>query len=226
MRSSPPAAPGRASRGFTLLEVLAAVAILAIAYSTLGASGIQGLQHEGEARRRIEASLAADAVLGEIEGALEAGSAPELGEEQREQDGLRITVSVEPFVLAVPEAERDGGKRIGRARSRLGGDAAARPEPLPGPSLLGGDARGPGAASPLRRIAVRVAWDEGFGEQSVTRTTFALDAEAASESLGALAQAAAAAQAAAGGGAQANNPLGGRRRSGDAGGTPLEQGRR
>ena len=41
--------------GFTLLEVLASVAILGIAYITLGSSGIQGLQHEGEARRRLEA---------------------------------------------------------------------------------------------------------------------------------------------------------------------------
>ena len=35
--------------GFTLLEVLAAVAILGIAYIALGSSGIQGLQHDQQA---------------------------------------------------------------------------------------------------------------------------------------------------------------------------------
>jgi hypothetical protein len=198
------------------LEVLAAVALLAIAYSQLGASGIQGLQHEGEARRRLQASLLADTVMADIESGIEAGAAPQLGEEESEQHGFHVSVSVEPFALEVPEDDAgEDGNRLGRARSRLGGDAGA-PEPLPGPSLLGAKASGPGVASPLRRIVVLVTWEEGFGERSAVRTTYALDGEAASGTLGAIGDAAAA--------AQANNPLGG----GDTGapdGTPLERGR-
>jgi prepilin-type N-terminal cleavage/methylation domain-containing protein len=195
--------------GFTLLEVLAAVALLAIAYTALGASGIQGLQHEGEARRRLQASLLADSVIAEIESGVEAGAAPEIGEDEREQDGFRVAVAVEAFALDVPDDDAAaGGNRIGRARSRLGGGAAA-PEPLPGPSLLGSGAGGAGAAPPpLRRIVVRVAWDEGYGERSTVRTTYALDGEAASETLAAIGQAAAALQEATGG-PQPNNPLGG-----------------
>ena len=64
----------RRDGGFTLLEVMAAVAILAIAYISLGSGGMQGLQHEGEARRKLQASLLADSVLSEIE----AGIAPAL----------------------------------------------------------------------------------------------------------------------------------------------------
>ena len=194
--------------GFTLLEVLAAVAILAIAYMQLGSSGIMGLRHEGEARRRIEASLAADSVLAEIEGSIEGGTVPPVGEEQREENGLRIAVKVEPFTLTVPDEQPADGHRIGKAKSRLGGDAG--PQPTAGPSLLGEER---GAPPPLRRIEVRVAWDEGFGERTATRVTYALDTEAASGTLGALAQVAqqngqARKKPAAGGAPQPGPPLG------------------
>ncbi len=174
--------------GFTLLEVLAAVAILGIAYITLGSSGIQGLQHEGEARRRFQASLLADSVLSEIEAGLEAGAAPELGTDERAEGEFKIEVEVAPFSIVVPEEDGAGGKRLGNARSRLGGSEAQAPQPvIPGPSLLGGE-RGPGAVSPLRKVEVRITWNEGFGERSVSRTTFALDAEAARATLDAIAQ--------------------------------------
>lgn len=209
----------RTKAGFTLLEVLAAVAILAIAYTTLGSSGLQGLQQEGEARRRLEASLLADAAIAQVESAIEAGTAPPVGEEESESDGYRIQVSVEPFTLAVPEPQAaHGGKRLGNAQSRLGGDRSTEPA-APGSSLLGPSGAGRGGESPLRRIAVRVVWDEGFGERVASRTTFALDAEAAAETLQGLAQAAAQNQP-----AQPNNPLGGTDTP-VPGGAPLEQGR-
>ena len=107
--------------GFTLLEVLAAVAILGIAYITLGSSGIQGLQHEGEARRRLEASLLADSVLFDIEDAIEWDVAPSLGDEEREEGDFTIAVKVSPFSIVVPEESGRDGKRLDDARSRLGG---------------------------------------------------------------------------------------------------------
>lgn len=207
-------------RGFTLLEVMAAVAILGIAYITLGSSGIQGLQNEGEARRRFEASLLADSVLSEIETGLEAGAAPPLGKDEREQEGFRIAIEVSPFAVVVPEEDATTGKRIGRARSRLGGDGAqAQPVEIPGPSLLGGDTSA-GAVSPLRKIDVRVVWNEGFGERTASRTTFALDPEAASTTLDALKQVQAASQPKKKqpNQAAAPNPLGGQNQGG--GGTP------
>jgi prepilin-type N-terminal cleavage/methylation domain-containing protein len=174
--------------GFTLLEVLAAVAILGIAYITLGSSGIQGLQHEGEARRRLEASLLADSVLFDIEDAIEWHVAPPLGDEEREEGDFTIAVKVSPFSIVVPEETGKDGKRLGDARSRLGGSGEqAQPPVIPGPSLLGGDS-GPGAVSPLRRIDVHITWNEGFGERSVTRTTFALDHDAALGTLQAIEQ--------------------------------------
>jgi hypothetical protein len=190
---------------------MAAVAILAIAYISLGASGIQGLQHEGEARRRLEASLLADSVLAEIEAGIEGGAAPELGSDEREQDGFTIAVEVAPFAIDVPEEEgKHGAKRLGDARSRLGGSDAA-PEPvIEGPSLLG--ASGGGTESPLRKIDVRIVWNEGFGERVVQRTTFALDPEAAQPTIDAIEQSQAASGQQDQQGPNAANPLGGGQR--------------
>ena len=40
-------------RGFTLIEVLGAVALLAILYTTLSTIAIRGLRSEGESRRML-----------------------------------------------------------------------------------------------------------------------------------------------------------------------------
>jgi len=194
--------------GFTLLEVLAAVAILGMAYIALGSSGIQGLQHEGEARRRLEASLLADSVLFDIEDTLGWGVTPPLGDDEREDGDFKIAVKVAPFSIVVPDEQGKGGKRLGDARSRLGGsDAQAQQPAIPGQSLLGGG--GPGAASPLRRIDVKIVWNEGFGERSVSRTTFALDSDAARETLNTIAQSLVAAKGQQPQQPAAPNPLGG-----------------
>jgi prepilin-type N-terminal cleavage/methylation domain-containing protein len=206
--------------GFTLLEVLAAVAILGIAYIALGSSGIQGLQYEGEARRRLEASLLADSVLAEIETELEIEyhMTPPLGDDEREEGDFKIAVKVTPFSIVVPEEQGNYGKRLGDARSRLGGSGAQAQQPaIPGPSLLGGDS-GPGGVSPLR-IDVKIVWNEGFGERSVSRTTFALDSDAAHETLNAIAQSLVAAKGQQPRQPAAPNPLG-RGKQGTIGNAP------
>ena len=210
-RSGPKASGEVHEAAFTLLEVLAAVAILGLAYITLGSSGIQGLQHEGEARRKLQASLLADGALAEIEEGVEDGTVPPIGRDERQSDEFTIAVDVEPFTLDVPDESADTGKRLGHARSRLGGTPAAAQQPaIPGPSLLG-PGSGPGAVSPLRKIDVRIVWTEGFSERSVARTTFALDPDAAKPTIDAIAQTQAAAQGQQPTGAPAANPLGGGR---------------
>jgi prepilin-type N-terminal cleavage/methylation domain-containing protein len=52
-----------AQNGFTLLEVLAAVAILSIWFIVIAGTSVQGLRAEGESRRRLEAGQMADRIL-------------------------------------------------------------------------------------------------------------------------------------------------------------------
>ena len=76
----------RSEAGFTLLEVMAAVAIIAIVFTTLARVASEGLRSEGSSKRRLEASLLADAALAEIERQVEEGVDLELGVEEREED--------------------------------------------------------------------------------------------------------------------------------------------
>jgi prepilin-type N-terminal cleavage/methylation domain-containing protein len=172
---------GRRARGFTLLEVLAAVAVLAIVYTSLARAAMQGLSNQGDASRRLHASVLADQALGEIEALLAAGTAPPLGESElpSADEDFAVSVEVRPFdtladalaAAAAPEAEA-------RARDARGGEALDAP-----PELL---VQQPGTAPPLLEIGVRVRWLEGAIEQEVTRTTFAADPTIVASALSVL----------------------------------------
>ena len=58
-------APGRA--GFTLLETLAAVVMMLTFYGLLSAQGLHGFDLEGDAERRMLASLVADRHLADLD---------------------------------------------------------------------------------------------------------------------------------------------------------------
>jgi hypothetical protein len=148
-----------------MLEVLAAVLVLGLLYSVLADVAIEGLRAEGEASRRLQASLLADQLLGDLEAELVSGATPPFGAEEREQEPYRIEVAVVPLALP-PEV------------------IAAVTEAFPQSRLLAKDPEESG----IRQIDIRVRWDEGDRELSVARTTFAFDSnqlappeEAASE---------------------------------------------
>ena len=149
---------------FTLLEVLAAVAVLGLTVAMLARGAIQGLRYEGEASRRLAASLLADRLLFEVESTLALGALPELGRQEREEgDEFRLALEVAPLD---PAALGLAGLFSGPP-GRPGG-----PPPAPPPE-----------APKLLLVSVVVAWTEGLVEQTVTRTTFAYDATAAAEVL-------------------------------------------
>ena len=75
----------RKKRGFTLLEVLAAVAILSIWFIVLMGSAIQGLRAEGVSKRRLEAAMIADRKLSELEAASLGGTVPEATDDVSEE---------------------------------------------------------------------------------------------------------------------------------------------
>lgn len=180
--------------GFTLLEVLAAFALLAIAYTTLGGAGAESLQKEGEAARRLHASLLADRVLDGLELAFDQGGGPELGEEEREEGPYTVVTRVSPWEPVIAERERPLALERGERRARRPGESIREDEGASlGPSLIHGERGEPG---PLRRVDVIVTWDEGWSVGRVARTTFGLDGQAAAVTLDALG---AAAEASAGG---------------------------
>jgi prepilin-type N-terminal cleavage/methylation domain-containing protein len=172
------------THGFTLLEVLAAVALLGIAYATLGGAGAQSLQKEGEAARRLQASLLADRTLEAIEDAFDQGAAPPLGEEEIDEGIYTIVTRVSPWEPQIPEVEPPRALEREQRRARRPGESIRDDEGAQlGPSLLQGERGQPG---PLRRVDVIVTWSEGWSEGRVVRTSFGLDPQAAAATLQAL----------------------------------------
>jgi len=146
----------RIDAAFTLLEVMAAVAVVAIVFTQLARVANEGLRSEGISRRRLEASLIADRYLAEIESSLAAGLAPEIGESEAEEGLFLIVTSVESFDLlgAIPAAEPEA-------------TVPAAPE-LPAGLLTA-------EASPIRSIRIDVRWEEGVDELQVSRQTYGID---------------------------------------------------
>ncbi len=92
----------RTDGGFTLLEVLAAVAILGMLFSVLAGVAVTGLRAEGINLRRIRASLVADNLLSELEAQMLAGVYPEESSEQSEhkESLTQFTIQVDVKPLA------------------------------------------------------------------------------------------------------------------------------
>jgi prepilin-type N-terminal cleavage/methylation domain-containing protein len=179
---------------FTLLEVLAAVAILALVYTVLARVGIQGFRAEGGADRRLRASLLADDILAEIEGQIEMGNTPPIGEKEANRDEYAIRLRVAPSEIEIPARSEAATQRIqaAAAAKRTGGAPAQTPGGKgapPGPTQSFFQPVGPGNPPPGRRIEVRVSWTEGTTESAVVRETYALDQSAAQPLLLALDQA-------------------------------------
>ncbi len=155
--------------GFTLIEVLGAVAVLAILYTTLATVAIQGLRSEGESRRMLEASLLADWQLSEFELELETGAAPEIGiTRSEEEDGFTVTWEVRPIQIAIFESPSEQEQDSSPAGPRT---------PIPAGQLRAANA----GATPFLQVELWVSWFEAGNERSVTRTIFAVDEDAAAK---------------------------------------------
>ena len=145
----------KVDRAFTLLEVMAAVALLGILYTVLARVAIEGLRAEGESKRRLEASLLADARMEATFNTLEGSVAmPPVGHSEVTEGDFTIALDVTMFQ---PPTE------WGLA------DAEAPP-----PLLFGSAPGAPGALG-LRTVELTVSWLEGAEARHVSRTMFLVD---------------------------------------------------
>ena len=151
---------------FSLLEVLAAVAILAIWYVVIAAMATDGLRKQGISNRLLEASEIAGQLITEIEATTVQGIAPELRDDESEEGEFFIRVLVVPFGFGMSEPIGDNG----------GGGS----ESAPGMQQLLTTAM-PGMSQHLVSINVSVSWEEGPDVRTVHRTSYAFDLSSAQE---------------------------------------------
>jgi hypothetical protein len=153
---------------------MAAVAVLGLVYVVLARGAMQGLRTEGDASRRLRATLLADRVLNDLELELAGGATPQVGEQETSEEEFTVLVEVSPFdaTSLLPDTPDEGEPPA----------ASTPPRELLEPPLRGG-------APALLSIVVRVAWIDGISEREVTRTSFAFDAQAADPLLEGLSDA-------------------------------------
>ncbi len=144
-------------RGFTLIEVLAAVLIFGLVFTMLARVALVGLRSEGLDRRKAEAALIADRELALLESLIQIEPL-ENGVTEKESAPYIIAIEVQPedVMAMLPGALRDEIRRDDT-------------EPL---ETMLVDDRG---QSRVQRISVVVGWDEAGEPARVERTTFALD---------------------------------------------------
>jgi prepilin-type N-terminal cleavage/methylation domain-containing protein len=175
--------PPARRRGFTLLEVMAAVLVLGLIYTVLAEAAIRGLRSEGISRRRVEASLIADRFLADLESQVELGQVPASGQDQQDVDVFHVGIRVESFdptpmldtiaqiekQRSRPERKKNTADQTKASSMEVGAPTAGAPmEDLLAKPRPGQDGR-------LRRIDVAVTWEDGGREEHVLRTTFAFD---------------------------------------------------
>jgi prepilin-type N-terminal cleavage/methylation domain-containing protein len=149
------AVPARLA-GFTLLEVMAAVALLAILYTVLARVAIEGLRGEGESKRRLEAALLADARIAESFTAFSGGFVmPELGHSELTEGEFTLALDVALFQPPVEWGfdEKSGGP----------------------PPLLFATSPGVPGVQALRTVQLQVSWLEGGEKRGVSRTIYLMD---------------------------------------------------
>ena len=178
---------GAQSAGFTLLEVLVAVAILGLALSSIFSSEAGAIKVANRARRTSYATVLARCKLGEIEekvmkDGLPAVSASDTDEccDGAEIEGFTCDWSIERIVLP------DQGEQEGGVLDEAAGGAAGGGDPLNGQSLesmMSGGGAAMGGLSEMamsytypvlkstieeqvRRVTVTVRWQEGSREHS------------------------------------------------------------
>jgi prepilin-type N-terminal cleavage/methylation domain-containing protein len=162
--------PPKAGRGFTLLEVLAAVMILGLWYTVIAAMAMDGLRAEGRSMRLLAAAQLADRTLAEVEASAMANAVPEAAEPMilEDEGAYTVVLHVTDFGSAIALDIDSDSDTYELAQ----GDAAE-----PDVARLGGliAERLPDLPSLIRKVVVRVSWDEGRARREIRRTTHLFD---------------------------------------------------
>ena len=178
----------RRARGLTLLEVLAATLIFALVMTVLVATSTTGVHRAGLSARRLEANVVADAVVADLEIQMRKQIAPVVDRTEWEVQG---TTEDEKYTIrlqnrTIQEALAAPAQTVADQVAAAAGNPAPA-LPTSGATRIGG-AGGigtllagelPEVAKHLRQYDIEVAWVGADGPESITRTTFAFDWEAA-----------------------------------------------
>lgn len=161
----------KTTRGFTLLEVLAASLIFSMVVTVLIGSSTETVQRALISVNRLEASQIADRELALLETLLNMQQTPPEDKEEFDEEFV-IRVISSPALEDLDGGESGGGSGFPSLSGGGGGGLG---------SLL--TLQAPGIDQFLLRYDIVVEWIEGANPSSLTRTTYAFDWEGARAAL-------------------------------------------
>lgn len=194
----------RSAEGFTLLEVMVAIAILSVALVAIFSSQAGAISAANRANRRTVATLLARCKMAEIEETILRDGLPAIeasGEdeccEDAEFEGFRCRWSVDRVVLPdeMGEGEEGAGAldALGLGGGGEDGEGGPTPDSMLAGGMGGGDALSDMAMSfafpilktaieeQVRRADVTVVWREGEAEKELRVTQFLVHEPSATE---------------------------------------------
>ncbi len=140
--------------GFTLLEVMGAVMILAFFVISLSGSNVAGIRLETEAQRRTEAAELANTTIAQLELEISQQSASlETDFIAEEAGSFTIESEIFEYLVELPTLDTDDPEEDSAAAYNSGMEER----------------------NPIRMIQVRVFWEDRGRAMMVQRTTFAVD---------------------------------------------------
>ena len=179
--------------GFTLLEVIVAVAILGLSLVAIFGSESGAMRTTSRARHYHVATLLARCKMGEIEEQVGREGFPAVDDRERDEccegaevEGYRCEWSIEPVVLPSDPASSQGSSQRPQTTDEQASAAMGRVGSA-GDFLAGGGNRGgledmllsvavpvlrPAIESQVRRANVTVRWDEGEVEHTLDVAQF------------------------------------------------------
>lgn len=138
--------------------------IFAMVMTVLISTSSTAVHNAGLAARRLEANIIADGLLADLEIQMNRRVAPKVEEGDFERDPYTIHITRSDFI---PDTKAGGGTATGLPAAANADIAVMLRSQLPE------------VAKYLERYDIEVSWIEPTGAESVTRTTFAYDWEAA-----------------------------------------------
>jgi prepilin-type N-terminal cleavage/methylation domain-containing protein len=156
----------RRSNAFTLIEVMAAVVLLALFVAAISPMLVQAQGQERDARLRARASALADRLLTEVDEAALRGGTLTSGAHETREENLVATTTIAAFDPASLQPAAKDPERPAREATQAAG------------WLAGPNAK---ATPPILEIAIRVSWDgapvdaESQLPYAVKRRTFVLN---------------------------------------------------
>jgi len=157
--------------GFTLLEVLAAVMILGLWYTVIAGMAMDGLRAEGRSLRLLAAAQLADRTLAEVEATAMGDVVPAVDETiLQDDDDFTVVLHIVDFGTSI-DSQGDG--------SELTLEDAGEADPAGLSGLIA--ERLPDLPGLIRKVVVRVSWQEGQERREIRRTTHLFDTARAIE---------------------------------------------